>query len=56
MGDITTPSSIGYTGTSLYDMQITVGKNASQSDNLIYDAKRMIGKSHQDEDVQSYML
>ena len=54
MGENTTPSFVGYRGTSLNDMQITVGRNASQCENWIYDAKRMIGRSFDDESVHNY--
>ena len=55
IGETTTPSSIAYTGSSQDDMQITVGERAQSSENWIYDAKRMIGKAIQDEDLQIYM-
>ena len=36
-------------------MQIIVGERAQVMENWIYDAKRMIGKTRQDEDVQEYV-
>ena len=51
LGKNTTPSWIGFNEAG----KIFVGERARNQSTFIFDAKRMIGKSFQDEDVQAFM-